>query len=70
MAYLSVDYVFPIALLVAAILGVVLVRLAAARGERAAKLRTARLIEQYAASVPRPQGERDGMRDRQSVSIE
>jgi hypothetical protein len=47
LAYLDVDFVLPIAVLAASIVGVVLVRLAAARGERAARIRTERLIQRH-----------------------
>lgn len=47
MAHLDVDLSIPIALLVASIVGVLLVRHAISRGERRAKERTRRLIERY-----------------------
>jgi hypothetical protein len=46
-AYVHIDFAIPIGLLGASIVGVMLVRLAAARGERAAKERTRRLIERH-----------------------
>jgi len=47
MAHLDVDFTIPIALLVSSLIGVVLVRLAVQRGERAAKARTRRLIQRH-----------------------
>jgi hypothetical protein len=44
MAHLDIDFVIPMALLFASIVGVMLVRVAAARGERAAKERARRAI--------------------------
>jgi hypothetical protein len=47
MAYVHIDFAIPIGLLGASIVGVMLVRLAAARGARAARERTRRLIEEH-----------------------
>ncbi|HJL14337.1 MAG TPA: hypothetical protein RMH99_01705 [Sandaracinaceae bacterium LLY-WYZ-13_1] len=63
MAYLDIDFSIPIALLVAAILGVVLVRHAVSRGERHARERTRRLIERHVnGRRGHPADEMDGPR--------
>ncbi|HEY8427479.1 MAG TPA: hypothetical protein VIL20_03860 [Sandaracinaceae bacterium] len=59
MRYVDIDFAIPIALLVASIVGVMLVRVAAARGERLARARTERLIEEHGGAAHY----RDGMRD-------
>jgi heme exporter protein D len=50
MAYLDIDFVIPIALLAASIVGVVVVRTAILRGERIARERTQKLIERHGMS--------------------
>ena len=50
MAYLDIDFVIPIALLAASIVGVVLVRMAILRGEKVARDRTQKLIERHGMS--------------------
>ncbi len=64
MRYVDIDFAIPIALLVASIGAVFVLRLAAARGQRAARARTERLIEEHGgaeADEPTPRGV--GMRD-------
>lgn len=65
MSYVNIDFAIPIALLIASIVGVMLVRVAAARGERAARARTQRLIERYGGAA-----HHDGMRDPDRASID
>lgn len=66
MSYVNIDFAVPIALLVASIVGVMLVRVAVARGERAARVRTERLIERFGGAVHHT----DGMRDRDRASTD
>jgi hypothetical protein len=65
MAHLDIDFVIPMTLLFASIVGVMLVRYAAARGERAAKERARRSIaalglEPASALEPGEAGMREG----------
>jgi hypothetical protein len=50
-AHVDIDFTIPIALLGASMVGVMLVRLAAVRGEQAGRERTRRLIEQVERSA-------------------
>ena len=63
LAYIDIDFGIPIALLAASIVGVVLVRVAAARGLNAAKVRTRQLIQRFDAAG-------GGMRDDDRASTE
>lgn len=47
MGYLDIDFTAPIALLVGAIAGVMIVRMTVARGDRLAKERTQRLLRDH-----------------------
>ncbi len=66
MAYVDIELAIPIALLAASIVGVVLVRFAAGRGERAGKERARRLIDDI--GVDAGGTEEGGMRERESAS--
>jgi hypothetical protein len=59
LAYLDIDFTIPISVIAASIVGVVIVRWAAARGRRLAKARTQRLLSRYG-----------GMSDTDRASIE
>ncbi|MCZ7682150.1 MAG: hypothetical protein M5U28_26505 [Sandaracinaceae bacterium] len=66
MRYVDIDFAIPIALLIGSLVGVLLLRAAAARGVRAAKARTERLIEEHGGVAHRG----DGMRDPDRASID
>lgn len=72
MAHLNIDFIIPMTLLFASIVGVMLVRFAAARGERAAKERARRWIAELgiepADGGGRPPPGELGMHDRGRAS--
>lgn len=70
MAHLEINFVVPIALLGASLLGVLLVRFAAEHGERAAKKRARRLIDELGPDAGNDvmTGHAGGMRAQDSAS--
>lgn len=70
MAHLEIDFIIPIALLAASLVGVMLVRIAAQRGERAAKKRARRLIDELGSGADDGvmTGHAGGMRGQDSAS--
>ena len=71
MAHLDIDFVIPMTLLFTSIVGVMLVRFAADRGERAAKERARRAIAKLGlepTSAVERTGDEAGMRDGGSAS--
>lgn len=70
MRYVDIDFAIPIALLVASIVGAVLLRVAAARGERLARARTERLIEEHGGAAHHEEGMRDSDRASTHFDIE
>jgi hypothetical protein len=69
MAHLDIDFVIPMTLLFASIVGVMLVRFAAARGERAAKERARRSIAELGLEPARAiEPDETGMREGGSAS--
>lgn len=67
MAYLDVDFGIPMAILAASIAGTILVRIAAAVGERRARERTLRLIGEIGIDTEKPL-EKGGMRRHERTS--
>lgn len=68
MAHLNIDFVIPMTLLFASIVGVMLVRYAAARGERAAKERARRSIAALGLEPGALEPNEAGMREGGSAS--